>query len=258
MVWYLLRSYFFNEKSIWDALKECEFALHPVRTVLRGSFFNGTLWYLYAAMWTYILLIILQKVGILQKTHVILIISLVLMTVLVVGRYYIQTHYDINDYIYWLMNAVGFGLPLTLWGMVLGRFENKIVEKVKLWQALGITFLGFVMIVIEYFVSREYMDFHFSTLVIVTGFFMLCFVLRCELEGILKPFVYIGRELSMYIYLVHFFFVTLFGELAGVWNLEENLAFEVAKPILVCILSVLTAMVISKAKRNCTIRKKAL
>lgn len=70
------------------------------------------------------------------------------------------------------------------------------------------------MIVVEYFFSKQYMDFHFSTMAVSVGIFSLAFVYRGDSAPLKMLLTYVGRELSMWIYLLHPFFAQLLSTVA--------------------------------------------
>lgn len=93
------------------------------------------------------------------------------------------------------------------------------------------------MIVVEYFFSKQYMDFHFSTMAVSVGIFSLAFVYRGDSAPLKMLLTYVGRELSMWIYLLHPFFAQLLSTVADHLGIGESVGFAVVRPVLVLLLA---------------------
>lgn len=224
-------------------LSTLEGVQHPFRTFFCGTVFNPTLWYLYAAFWTYVIFYILG-IG----RHKIWSYALipVLLCGQIFGRFYWQNHYDINQAIYWFRSAFLFGLPLTLLGSLLAEKAQWIKEKCSLFKAFLITALGGGIMVAEYFVSGQYMDFHLSTIFISVGLFVMAMTFQAVgSKGLFSAVAYIGRRLSMWIYLLHMWCSSVLERLRERIAGDYESVYVWLKPILVCVLACLLAFAIN-------------
>ena len=52
--------------------------------------FNGIFWYLYAAIWAYLLILLLRKIKIIYSNPICIILIAILVCVLVIGRYIVK------------------------------------------------------------------------------------------------------------------------------------------------------------------------
>lgn len=240
--------------GIWTFIREClinkgsphsilNFG-NPVKILLCGTFFNGTLWYLYAIFWTWVIFYFAKKKKIFSKLYFLIPLLLLFQ---IAGRYYCQNHYDITKYVFLFCNAIAFGLPFTLLGSFIACHREKLLQYFKVKQSILLFLLGGVFLVMEYVFSRQYMDLHTSTVFIVVGMFLFALNHPQIHIKILKPMVYIGNKLYMWVYLSHMFFISLVGVLACYLELK-GLLFEWLQPLLVCILSCGAAMIIDRIK----------
>ena len=223
-------------------LSTLEGVQHPVRTFFCGTLFNPTLWYLYAAFWTYVIFYLLGT-----ERHKIWSYALipVLLCGQIFGRFYWQNHYDINQAIYWFRSAFLFGLPMTLLGSLLAEKAQWIKERFSLFQSFLITALGGVIMIVEYFVSGQYMDFHLSTVFISGGLFMMAMTFpAANPKGVLSAVANIGRRFSMWIYLLHMWCSSILERMREKIVGDHESIYIWLKPILVCVLAFLLAFVI--------------
>ena len=216
---------------------------HPFRTIMCGTLFNATLWYLYAAFWTYVIFCLIGKR---RRTSWRYVLIPVLLCGQISGRFYWQNHYDINQAIYWFRSTFLFGLPMTLLGSLLAEKAQWIKEKCSLPQAFLIVVLGGVIMVVEYVVSGQYMDFHLSTVFISVGLFVMAMTFPAAKPGrAFSVVTYIGRRLSMWIYLLHMWCSSVLARLVEKIAGEYEGLFRWLKPILVCLFAGLMAFAIN-------------
>lgn len=248
-LWNCLHTLLLGEITVIDYLNELPVFKHPVRILLFGTLFNGVLCYLYAAFWTYCILYAFWHKSNIIKTLYLLI--PVLLGLQIWGRFYWQNHYDINADVYLFRSALLFGLPLTLYGSLLAKLEAYIKERISWQKSILIVILGGLIMTAEYFISRQYMDFHLSTVFTSTGLFLLAMTYPFAETRLMKCISYIGHRLSMLIYLSHMFFGYIIQLIAIKCGLESTPLFLWGMPIFVCICSGLFAFLV-----NSTIRKK--
>lgn len=96
-----------------------------LKTLVFGYFFNGTLWYLYAAFWTYIIIALLRKVHIYENDIIVFV--CILISIQVQGFSYYRVYYpNQEDKIYLFRSAFLFGVPLELLGTQFAKHSEKI------------------------------------------------------------------------------------------------------------------------------------
>lgn len=232
--WLIAGDLTINFERINEALQ------HPVRKVLCGSFFNGTLWYLYASLWTYIILLLLRKTALIQNSKFCITLILVLVCVQVFGRIFVTENYNINEKIYLFRNAVTFGLPMTLIGVEVCKHEELIRQKISFAGCLRIESLGFVLMILEYLLYGKYLDFHFSTLFISVGLFLMAFTYNGKKFALSNIVCWIGQKLSMWIYLIHYFSMLFFDALNVKYGVNAEI-YDMIRPILVLLFTIMLA-----------------
>lgn len=247
-IWNYIRTFLPIGTNVTDYLKVSSVLSHPVRTLLSGTVFNGTLWYLYAAFWTYCILYVFPQKNKAKSWRYLLI--PILLCLQIFGRFYWQNHHDIDSDIYLFRNALLFGLPLTLCGSLFAELEGFIKEHVNWRKALLICAFGGLLIIAEYFISGQYMDFHLSTIFTSAGLFLLAMTYPFEETRPLKFISYIGRRLSMWIYVSASFFDSVIYLIAIKLGLQFDPLFLWLNPILTCVSSALFALIASEIKNR--------
>jgi hypothetical protein len=172
-----------------------------VQKLFCGSFFNGTLWYLYGAFWSYFLIIAFRKMKISDSLCIVVI--TVLLSINVLGRYYVQHNYNINEYVWLFRNALTMIFPLTLTGMMIRKYRLALKRRFDVKKSLVIVLVGNMMIVLEYIMNGQYMDFHYSTFVITVGLFLFAMTYNGIETPVLRLLSDVGRKWSMWIYILH-------------------------------------------------------
>ena len=247
-IWKLFLHIVMDGKTISEFFENVAFLKNPVKTVFCGSFFNGVFWYIYAVIWAYVLVVLLRKVKWIFNDLFCIISSLILIVIMVAGRFVLQNLIDINDYTFLFCNALVFGLPMMMIGMFFSRNENSIKEQISLKKNVLMLFAGLMVMVAEYIFSRQYMDFHFSTLIISLSVFLFAFVYDKNSIFLKKLFTVIGQKLSLWIYLDHMFANQLCQVIANYFGVLENKIYRYIHPFIVIILSIVIAYIIYKVK----------
>lgn len=105
-----------------------------IKTVLFGSIFNGTLWYLYAMFWGWILLFIISKI---PHGFSILKCSIIpLLVVHIFGRMLVTKYSDINETVYLFRSTLLFVVPFFMIGRLIAEHQEPILEKLKGFRVL--------------------------------------------------------------------------------------------------------------------------
>lgn len=237
-----------GEISVTDYLNGLPVLTHPVRVLLCGTLFNEVLWYLYAAFWTYCILYVFSQKSNGRNLQYLLI--PILLGLQILGRFYWQNHYDIESNVYLFRNALLLGLPFTLYGSMLAKLEEFIKERINWWKSILAIVLGGLLMVMEYFISGQYMDLHFSTVVISTGLFLLAMTYPFAETRLLQWVSYIGHRLSMLIYLSHICFSSMLQLIAIKYGMESDPLFLWAEPVLVCSCSGLFAFLVNRISKQ--------
>ena len=242
-IWNCLRSFLSDSSSVNEYLKSLDVVAHPLRILLFGSVFNGTLWYLYAAFWTYCVLYILLHKDKINASWYFLI--PVLLCLQIFGRFYWQNHYDIEAGVWLFRSALLFGVPLTLLGHLFAHWSEQIQSRMNWLKSISVIILGGLLIVAEYLIAGQYMDFHLSTVFVSAGLFLLAMTYPYKETKLLRLISFIGRKLSMWIYLSHIFFSNVLSLLTEKYSVISGPLFTWTRPILVCLCSALFAYLAS-------------
>ena len=252
----LIDKCFFNSMNFKEYIQS--FSSFPIfRSLIFGTFFNGALWYLYAAFWTYIIIIILRKIHIYQNDIIVCALIFILISIQIQGLYYYRTHYDIPEYkIYLFRSAVLFGVPLELLGAQYAKHSDRIIKFFSDKKALLIIAFGLIVMLVECIFSRKYLEFHYSTAFISSGMFIFAMVYKGKQRKLYKFMGYIGKELSMWIYLAHIMVINILGLIINLLNLSNSIVVSYLKPILAIILSCVVAELIQKCNRYIRNNKK--
>lgn len=176
-------------------------------TVFCGTFFNGTLWYLYASLWTYIAFWAWKQVSVKMNLHlhyplrVQIIVILSLLACGIFGRLICQNITDINTWIWVFRSFLLQGIPFMIIGKLIRNCETTLLKRL----SIKISFIGLasagLLACIEYITIRQYMDVYCSTVIISFLLFVIALHLKeiCFL-GYLK---WIGKNVSGYMYIWH-------------------------------------------------------
>lgn len=198
----LIKSVFTSSlKPIVSALQ----AAFSFKTLFLGSIFNGTLWYLYAIIWTYFILYILSK---LRHGFEIGYASIaVLLFIHIAGRVYVTEHYDINEWVFLFRSSVLFAVPFVLMGRYIAEKEA-LIQKHLNWCIIGGIFcFGILLMVVEYILWHRFMDLQVSTIFISVALFLFAlYKPDFQLFGFFK---YIGKNLLLYVYVFHIPVITI-------------------------------------------------
>ena len=256
-VYRLIRFFVLKEgEGISDWFWSLDVTSRPLKVLLNGTLFCGPLWYLYASFWTLLLIYVLRKWRAFEKLWPFLIAGL--LAVLVGGRYYYQNHFeDIQEKVWIFNNALFFILPMTLMGMELKKHEDKIRSFWTVRKASLLILAGCGLIVVEYLIHPKFMDFHISTFFISTGIMLLALTAKARTG---KPWLLlagVGRNLSVWIYILHPFFAGVFsiaGELTG---RSESGLFAWIRVVMTLVLTTLTALLLYKLQARCKRRGKS-
>lgn len=141
-IWYLFADCFVNRTvSVSEFVVSLSWIRHPLRTVLCGTMFNGTLWYLYAAGWAWLIYYFIIRKDLLNGRNIYILIP-VLSSVQIFGKLYVQNHFNIAELIYLFRNAIVFALPMMLLGSFIGKNQDTIMRKLSPWKSCSLIIAG--------------------------------------------------------------------------------------------------------------------
>lgn len=220
-------------------------SLNPIKTVFFGSLFNPTLWYLYAMIWSCILFYMFSLKASLFHIAYIAIVPLLLFHIL--GRMFVQAHYDINLYVYIFRSALLYAVPFLLIGRLIAEYENVILRRLTNKKILLLFFIGLIVMVTEYVIFCQYMDLQFSTIFISLGLFL--FALKNPHFSPIPFLTDIGRKVSLYVYIFH---MPIIVSLKTVFS---NYAPEINDSNLLPFLTIITTLFVSYTYYNIKVKK---
>lgn len=191
--------------SSFDIIVSALRTAFSLKTLFFGSMFNGTLWYLYAMVWTYLILYILSK---LQHGFEMGYASIVvLLFIHIAGRVYVTEHYDINEWVFLFRSSLLFAVPFVLIGRYIAEMEALLRKYLNWYSISGIFCFGILLMIVEYILWHRFMDLQVSTIFISIALFLFAlYKPDFQLLGILK---YIGKNLLLYVYIFHIPVITI-------------------------------------------------
>ena len=212
---------------------------HFVVIILCGTIFNGTLWYLYALMWTYITFAIFnylkEKISVHVSVNSKLILIVVLLGIEIGGRIWCQSKFDINEWIWLFRSFLLQGIPFMLIGKIIRIYEKNILCLLSIKICLFFLVIAYILALGEYVILKQYLDVYPSTILIT----VLLFVLALQVKKIryLKILKWIGKNISAYIYLFHFPIILIVNQ-----ERQLNLLGDI-KPVIVIIITFIAATI---------------
>lgn len=170
-----------------------------LKTLFFGYVFNGTLWYLYAMIWTFMLLLIISRYRYGFRVGYCMIIPLLFLHI--VGRVYITNNYDINELVFIFRSSLLFAFPFILIGRLIAEVQDEFKKYLNYFSIGGIFCFGIALMFFEYFRWHRFMDLQVSTIFISISLFL--FTLYRPDVKFLGFFKYIGKNLLLYVYIFH-------------------------------------------------------
>lgn len=222
----------------YDYLIEIFRNTNLLRIIFIGPLFCGPLWFLYALFWTFILLYIIQHNK--PSIHYEFILMTILFVIALIGR---KIHS--NDSNIWMYrNALLYGLPFSLLGRLI-KIQNLQGKYILLKESIIMIIIGCGFIVIEYIIEPVIHDFQFSSIIISIGVFSLGQYYK-SVPKFLYPIVYLGGKMSLWIYIFHVAFRTIFDSITFSYNINKLSIIVWLRPIIILAFTLLFSYVISK------------
>ncbi len=220
------------KKLIWNDVIDIQLNVSKiVSKILVGTFFNGTLWFLYALFWSYVCLYIIHKTNTYQKAYKIAPCILILH---VVVRTYVKRFdwYNLN----YFRNFLMYGLPFVVIGNYIHRNKEILCAKITNRKCLIGIACGTGLTVIEYLVSRQALDIYIGTIILSCAMFL--YAIKNPENSLNSILCNIGDKLSMYIYILHMLAIEIAEKVGENFN---TTVYDWVKPINAIILSILLA-----------------
>ena len=226
-----------------------------VRMILLGDlefFYGSHLWFMFALIYCYVIFYFLVRFRLRKVIYV-------LTPIFLLARIVVETY--VNSYSvswHWSANALIGGLPMLLLGYVIADKKEKLI-KIPTW----ILILGIVLSAGAVFAA---MCFKVGKLNVFQPFNILCSSLilitgaKKPEWSIIKPFSYLGRKDSLYIYLFHFYIIMVMYEVMYGMHLSSKV-IEWQLPLAVIVVSIVVArifsMIVDLVKLPFKLKKKA-
>ena len=249
----LLSAVFFIAKAL--VVKECyafDFSAGDILiNCFTGTFFNGTLWFLYALFWSYVLMWIALAVvrfirnrrtlhpGLAGENTNLLTFNKFtpprLLNYLTAGGIIFLTHVIVrvairdNDWydIRMFRNALMYGMPFILAGYEIRRSQQRRWYKriaVTNIRTCALLFLaGYALSIGEYLLTRTSIDIYIGTTLSAWAVFTFCASSETRVKN--KIMIYIGEKLSLYVYILHLFVIDILGDLG------DSIAYRWCMPL---------------------------
>lgn len=210
-----------------------------VKMLFLGDFeciYGTALWFMIALLYCYLIFYILIRFNLKKVIYILLPIFLIIRIVVDVRVISYGGDWHLSA------NALVAGLPLMLLGYAIGDNKDRLM-KIPTWTLVlcSVITAGIMLLTACVKIGR---------LNVCTPFKILCAALVLTLGVkkpewyIVKPIAFLGREDSLYIYLIHFMYaVTITEFIQSRWMTVKGISWQI--PLLVIIASVITARIIS-------------
>lgn len=208
-----------------------------------GTFFNGTLWFLYSLLWAYVIIYIYKKITPPYLTNInLFILGLIIFVVHIFLRTLIKNteFYDARMF----RNALMYGLPFILMGYGIRKSKTtdwycKLAIKNPI-ICISLYIVGYIISVGEYALTHTSIDIYLGTILSTWALFTFCVSSPLKIKNDL--FIFIGEKLSLYVYIIHLFIIDIFS------SLSNNLFYKWALPFIAIGMSILISFVYYQIK----------
>lgn len=197
-----------------------------------GTFFNGTLWFLYALLWSYIIIIFINKKDLYKISYILAPITLVLHIII---RAIVKNASWYNAMLF--RNCLFYGLPFVIIGIWIKKNQEKLSKKISNKTCIIGSIIGEVIVAIEYLITKTSLDIYIGT--IISSFFVFIFSIKNPNKYFSKILEYIGEKLSMLMYILHILAINIVTDIAIWLNMSDSITFEWIKPIIVVCITII-------------------
>lgn len=189
-----------------------------------ASIYNGTLWFLYALLFGYILLYVINHFKGYRLAYTI--VPVILLGHIILRTVLKKMNVEWYDVMYF-RNAIFYALPMILLGNLIKRYEEKCCE-VSNNRCITAIIGGIIITFIEYFLSRQVLDFYCGTL--ITAYFLFIFALKNMKTPFVPVIEKIGCNLSLWVYIMHTACITFSDECLAYWNIQNHVIIQWIRP----------------------------
>lgn len=225
--------YSFSVLTIPDVVEKC----------LAGTFFNGTLWFLYALFWSYLLILVYICVTPPKEILNYVVVGMIILIFHIVMRVAIRNtdFYEVSMF----RNAIVYGMPFILIG-----YGIKVSEHTKWYKRISVTnpivcfiifIVGYIMSIVEYAITKTSLDIYIGTIFSAWAIFTFCVSSKKKIQN--KILVFIGEKLSLYIYIVHLLVIETLG------GLSDKAIYKWSMPLIAITISILVSFVYYRTKQ---------
>lgn len=218
---------------------------HFFKILWHGSFFNGTMWFMYAMIWGYVFLYIIHRLQCYRIAYIYAILALLLhVLVRTAWRKYGWNGYDASIF----RNALVYGLPFMLWGYGFHELESAKKLHAKNLILIAGFFLGIILTILEYLITKQSLDIYLGTLLASASMFLFA-ILNPNFYG-LRSLEWIGQKLSMMVYALHIFCISMVDQAYRIFSINDSALFSWLKPVFAIMLSLLLALLYMPLKQS--------
>ena len=223
---------------------------HPIRLILFGTAFNGSLWFLYALIYVYLFYILLTKYDLLKNKYF-YIIGPLLYVIMVLGRLFVQNLFSLTDEnVYLFRNFLLPAFPMTLLGSWFS-YKSEAIEKIGLLKRLLVVLIGLAIMPLEYFFYKKIfknpgMEHCFFTIILAFGIFA-CGIFFTKVKQ--NPLKYIGEKHYTLVYVLHVPVVWWVNIFLDKINLTHNAISLWIRPFVVLLMCLLIGEIVAWLKK---------
>lgn len=201
-------------------------------------FVGGHLWFLFALLYVYLAYAVIIKLKLKNYSKYLCVVLLLLHFILAYGSFFIGYALKAGFYRNWLFE----GLPFFLFGKIFYENSDRWSEKQKLkYKGLLLIVVGLISSVMERIALGRDFSVHIGSVIALEG------MLMWAVDGSVpfgKKLIFIGRELSVYVYIYHLAIYMLFDYLYKILKLNQNIVVFWIRPINTLLWSIVVAYTI--------------
>lgn len=204
------------------------------KTMLEWFVFNQDpfvhiMWFTSALMYCYLLFWVINHFGLNRACNVL--IPVLVVVHLVLGNVLVLFGIEIPKLYY--RNFLLFGLPFFLLGNWIHKHQSIILRKIQVRSCRILLLTGLILGVVEWFITGRH-EMHVGSILVVMGIFVLSLQ---QPENRKESFITkIGKEYSLFIYIVHYSLMLVMERFAEKLLMPESAAYYVyysARPFLI-------------------------
>lgn len=205
----------------------------------------GILWFLFALLYCYLILIPINKYDWYGKAYI----SIpILLLILIFGRGIIQYFElipeDVN--IIYFRNFIFMGFPFFMTGNLIHKYEKQILSKIGRHNMVMIVVAGIAISCVERYIVV--LELFVGTL--IATFYMFIYALKNQDNKVIALIAKIGKEYSMAMYIGHPIVNGLLIWLAGLVGIQTNKIFLILKPLIIFLVIPMIVLLFNKTHKR--------